>query len=137
MCDTGVIHKSGIYHTFYLLIINAYKIKCDRVTENPEKQHKKRHPFLGAGQSCLVPAPRAGTQKDRPYQSVFIWAVLIRSRAGLGNRTVYQPACTVILDPKVTEFISYYSVEYRIFGRNLNKIFFARNAAFRTIGTSL
>lgn len=74
MCDTGVIHKSGIYHTFLLLIINAYRIKCDRVTENPEKQHKKRHPFVGAGQSCLVPAPRAGPQKDRPYQSVVYMA---------------------------------------------------------------
>ena len=37
MCDTGVIHESGIYHTLHAMFIKVYKAKCDRVIEDPAK----------------------------------------------------------------------------------------------------
>ena len=37
MCDTGVIHESGIYHTLHIMFINTYKEKCDRVIEDSGK----------------------------------------------------------------------------------------------------
>ena len=36
-CDTGVIHESGMYHSLYIMLINTYKAKRDRVIENPAK----------------------------------------------------------------------------------------------------
>ena len=39
-------------------------------------------------QNLFVPALDVGSQKDRPYQSVFIGPVLIRSRVKRGNRIV-------------------------------------------------
>ena len=34
---TGVIHESGMYHSLYIMLINTYKAKRDRVIENPAK----------------------------------------------------------------------------------------------------
>ena len=45
-CDRGVIHESGIYHTLYVMFINACKVKCDRVIENSGKQRKEISRFL-------------------------------------------------------------------------------------------
>ena len=31
------IHESGMYHSLYIMLINTYKAKRDRVIENPAK----------------------------------------------------------------------------------------------------